>query len=100
MPNVIVLSGDRHEFAAIEFNSPNQDGYNVLEFSTSPLSMFDVPIFRTLMNQTEATVQRKRIEVRETEEGTDVVEVVTEIPQERTLKYLPRGNYKWSVFID
>lgn len=97
VPNVIILSGDRHEFAAIEYNSPREDGHTVLEFSTSPLSMFDVPFIRTLMNQTEATVQRKSIQIQESEDGTDVVEVITEIPQERALKYLPLGNYKWSA---
>ncbi|KAG5725346.1 hypothetical protein E4T56_gene6761 [Termitomyces sp. T112] len=33
VPNVILLSDDRHEFAAIEFTS----SYPVWEFSTSPL---------------------------------------------------------------
>lgn len=38
VPNVIVLSGDRHEFAAASIRT------TVTEFSTSPLSMFYLPI--------------------------------------------------------
>lgn len=41
VPNVIVLSGDRHEFAAASIRN------TVTEFSTSPLSMFYLPV-RTL----------------------------------------------------
>jgi len=50
--NVIVLSGDRHEFAATKF-PPSQEGVtenrwsatsSVYEFSASPLSMFYLPI--------------------------------------------------------
>jgi len=39
VPNVIILSGDRHEFAMIEFNHPSSTGHRALEISTSPLSM-------------------------------------------------------------
>jgi alkaline phosphatase D len=39
VPNVIILSGDRHEFAAIEFNGQDASSYQVVEFSTSPMSM-------------------------------------------------------------
>ncbi|KAK9464903.1 PhoD-like phosphatase-domain-containing protein [Lipomyces arxii] len=42
---VVILSGDRHEAAAIEFPSP--DGirrHDAIEFSTSPFSQFYVPI--------------------------------------------------------
>lgn len=41
VPNVIVLSGDRHEFAAASLRN------TVTEFSTSPMNMFYLPI-RTL----------------------------------------------------
>ena len=40
VPNVIILSGDRHEFALVEFNHPSSTGHRVHEISTSPLSMF------------------------------------------------------------
>ena len=32
VPNVIILSGDRHEFAAIEYN--HETGHTIREFST------------------------------------------------------------------
>lgn len=38
VPNMIVLSGDRHEFAAASIRT------TVTEFSTSPLSQFYLPI--------------------------------------------------------
>jgi len=97
VPNVIVLSGDRHEFAAIEFNSERVDAHQILEFSTSPLSMFYVPLIRTLRMQSEATVTRMKETVTDAVEGGQIVQVAEEIPQERVLKYLPIGNYKWSA---
>ena len=39
VPNAIILSGDRHEFAMVEFNHPSPAAHPVLEISTSPLSM-------------------------------------------------------------
>lgn len=39
VPNVIILSGDRHEFALVEFNHPSSTSHNIFEISTSPLSM-------------------------------------------------------------
>ena len=45
---VVVLSGDRHEFAATAFPPPKQGKWppsaTVHEFSTSPLSMFYLPV--------------------------------------------------------
>ncbi|CAO1614130.1 unnamed protein product [Sympodiomycopsis kandeliae] len=51
IPNVILLSGDRHEFAMVgirSLSSSHTDAYPVTELSTSPLNMFYVPLFRTL----------------------------------------------------
>lgn len=92
VPNVIFLSGDRHEFAAIEFNS--EDGYPAYEFSTSPLNMFDVPFFRTLAPESLEKVKRF-VPVAFTEDSDEPTIVVEEVPQERVLKYLPKGNHKW-----
>ncbi|KAL4246501.1 hypothetical protein ABKN59_008654 [Abortiporus biennis] len=86
VPNVIILSGDRHEFAAIEYMSEGL-GNKVLEISTSPLSMFYVPLIRTLNMQSEATVRH-----RVSRDSNETIEV----PQERVLKYIPVGNHKWS----
>jgi len=98
VPNVYLLSGDRHEFAAIEFNPLNEVGTGaniVREFSTSPLSMFYVPLIRTLRAASEAVVPRMRHRIVDEESPPEVV--VEEVPMERVVKYLPIGNYKWSA---
>ena len=45
---VVILSGDRHEFAATAFHPPKNSKWppssTVHEFSTSPLSMFYLPL--------------------------------------------------------
>lgn len=88
VPNVVILSGDRHEFAAIEFN-PDGFGHRVVEISTSPLSMFYIPFIRTLRQASESTVNSTKV--------VDGEKIVEEIPQERVLKYIAQGNYKWYV---
>ncbi|EIW60738.1 uncharacterized protein TRAVEDRAFT_146378 [Trametes versicolor FP-101664 SS1] len=96
VPNLIVLSGDRHEFAAIEFES-GDSGHNVLEISTSPLSMFYVPFIRTLKPRSEEVVNKTREEVVLLEDGTqEVVKHVDEIPRENVIRYIAEGNYKWA----
>ncbi|KAJ7273422.1 PhoD-like phosphatase-domain-containing protein [Mycena rebaudengoi] len=96
VPNVIILSGDRHEFASIEFNSP--DRHTVREYSTSPLSMFDIPFWRTLRMQSQETVLQNRSEVVDTEQGPELTTALVPVPKERVVKYLARGNVKWSAF--
>jgi alkaline phosphatase D len=96
VPNVYLLSGDRHEFAAIEFNPLNEVGaaaHVVREFSTSPLSMFYVPLIRTLRAASEAVVPRTKFHI--VDEESPMEEVIEEVPMERVLKYLPIGNNKW-----
>jgi len=98
VPNVMILSGDRHEFALVEFNHFNPNGHRVLEISTSPLSMFYIPFVRTLLPASTATTSRKHVHSTLREDGDKVVtEFVEQVPHERVLKYLPIGNYKWSV---
>ncbi|KDN50353.1 hypothetical protein K437DRAFT_64978 [Tilletiaria anomala UBC 951] len=83
VPNVIVLSGDRHEFAATalakrkseEEENESYTLWPVTEFSTSPLNMFYLPI-RTLGQ----------------ENGRGAT------GQEKLLKYIPDGNVKWTEF--
>lgn len=94
VPNVILLSGDRHEFAAIKFNAEGH-GHAVLEVSTSPLSMFYVPFVRTLRMASETTVKTAQ-EITTVNEGFAAFEE-NEVPQEQVLKYIAEGNYKWSV---
>lgn len=77
VPNLIVLSGDRHEAAMIGLraqNSPKPDSYPIIEMSTSPLSMFYVPLIRTLSH----------------DNGRGPT------GQEKILKYFPDGNFKWT----
>lgn len=76
--SVIVLSGDRHEFASTGLRSldyPHPDSHPITEFSTSPLSMFYLPV-RTLSQS----------------HGRGPT------GQEKLLKYIPDGNYKWTDF--
>ncbi|TFK88236.1 hypothetical protein K466DRAFT_645568 [Polyporus arcularius HHB13444] len=96
VPNVILLSGDRHEFAAIEFEAGDW-GHNVLEISTSPFSMFYVPFIRTLLPRSEEIVNKTREAVVVNEDGTkEVIQHVVEVPKEKVVKYIAEGNYKWS----
>ncbi|MCJ1420649.1 hypothetical protein MMC32_007008 [Xylographa parallela] len=75
---VVVLSGDRHEFAATSFPPPAGGRWplaaTVHEFSTSPLSMFYLPV-RTY------------------------VEDEAEEPREVCIKYVPDGNSKFGVVV-
>ncbi|KAJ6513831.1 PhoD-like phosphatase-domain-containing protein [Mycena vitilis] len=96
VPNVVVISGDRHEFASIEFNTPHL--HTVREYSTSPLSMFDIPFVRTLRMQSEETVPQNHTEMVVTDEGPVYVTEAVQVPKERVVKYLARGNVKWSSF--
>ena len=97
VPNVILLSGDRHEFAAVEYES-GDSGHNVIELSTSPMSMFYVPFVRTLRPRSEAVVNKTREEVIVAEDGTkEVIQYVVEVPKEKVIKYIGEGNYKWFV---
>lgn len=95
VPNVILLSGDRHEFAAIEYNGPYEWSHRVLEFSTSPLSMFYVPFIRTLKMESSDFVQKIRVSEVEGPDGLTSITDVDLVPSERVLEYKPSGNYKW-----
>lgn len=68
IPNLIVLSGDRHEFAAATIRE------TVIEFSTSPLNQFWLPI-KTLSQ----------------ENGLGAT------GEDKLLKYIPEGNQKFST---
>jgi len=97
VPNVILLSGDRHEFAAMEFNGAGSTTNTIREFSTSPMSMFYVPFVRTLRMQSEETVRREHLEINETDDGPELLTTEEIIPKERVIKYIPNGNHKWSA---
>ncbi|KAK0450612.1 PhoD-like phosphatase-domain-containing protein [Armillaria borealis] len=95
VPNVIILSGDRHEFAAIEYN--HESLHTVREFSTSPLSMFYIPLYRTLKMQGAELVTRTKHKLNMSDEGPEYIAVEEQIPAENVFKYIPSGNYKWST---
>ncbi|EAU88282.1 alkaline phosphatase [Coprinopsis cinerea okayama7 len=100
VPNVVILSGDRHEFAVIEYavpqHSEDKKGYVVREYSASPLNMFYIPFVKTLRMESEDVVVRRWNETRLTEEGPVVEEKTELVPKERVLQYIPVGNVKWS----
>jgi len=96
VPNVVILSGDRHEFAAIRYNAEDS-GHDILEISTSPLSMFYVPFFRTLQARSEEVVKKAREVLTVAEDGTNhTTTVYEEMPREEVVEYIATGNYKWS----
>ncbi|KAF6764933.1 alkaline phosphatase [Ephemerocybe angulata] len=66
VPNVFVLSGDRHEFAAIEFVGPTNGS--------------------TLNMESKDVVTRTRTEVVLSEEGPEVQTFEEEVPRERVVK--------------
>jgi len=68
VPNLIVLSGDRHEFAAANIRD------SVIEFSTSPLNQFWLPI-RTLSQDNG----------------------LGKTGEDKLLRYIPNGMHKFST---
>jgi alkaline phosphatase D len=82
----------------IEFAPPSAGEHKLFEISTSPLSMFYVPLVRTLDQVSAETVQHvRRITTLDAEGNETVTEEVDEVPKERVLNYTPIGNYKWSA---
>ncbi|KAK9475956.1 PhoD-like phosphatase-domain-containing protein [Lipomyces japonicus] len=85
---VVILSGDRHEAAAIRFPNPNygdqkRNARDVYEFSTSPFSQFYVPIRThntndledvTIMYMPDGNSKVGKIDVNKQKDGT--VEIV------------------------
>ncbi|KAI0029405.1 PhoD-like phosphatase-domain-containing protein [Vararia minispora EC-137] len=100
VPNVYILSGDRHEFAAIEFNGPTASSNPVFEISTSPLNQFYIPFVRTLKSQSDVYVKRyaKFPIPDDTTDKLQYEELEIDLPQERVLKYIATGNHKWATF--
>ncbi|TIA72047.1 hypothetical protein E3P77_02456 [Wallemia ichthyophaga] len=113
VPNVIVLSGDRHEAAAVEMRD------SITEFSTSPLSQFSVPVRTFKQDHTtwiEDVVKKEQLKdlypylisngngklshpdslVHTTAQDSEHVTVSR--PEDRVLAYLPDGFVKWTSF--
>ncbi|CAE6441319.1 unnamed protein product [Rhizoctonia solani] len=95
VPNVVVLSGDRHEFAAVEFP---RGKHLVREYSTSPLNQFYVPWANTLSPKNARNITLVRKNVITTETGEELIEeVAEEVEEEVLVKYHPSGNHKWTT---
>lgn len=95
VPNLIVLSGDRHEFAHIAYTSPADYQHNVHEISTSPMSMFYIPIIRTLKSESLEKVNKTKAIVLSGGDGEWIEDIDVEVPKEEVQKYIAKGNYKW-----
>lgn len=92
---VLILSGDRHEAAAIRFPSPDGDtSRDVYEFSTSPFSQFYIPI-RTHYQVDEEDVTIMYLPSGNSKVGK--VEVEMENTESVTVKYrlFIDGEEKW-----
>lgn len=96
VPNLFILTGDRHEFAAIEFNGPHDWSRTIYEISTSPMNMFYVPLLRTLNMESSRLVERTYWHMSDNEDGgQSLTKDMRMLPEERVLKYIPVGNSKW-----
>jgi alkaline phosphatase D len=99
IPNLIIISGDRHEVAVVEYLPPTEGERPLLEASVSPLSQTSSPFFGWLLRKQSAeTVTRVRTELQLTEEDKEETVVIEEeVPRERLLKGLAYGNNRWCV---
>lgn len=96
VPNLIILTGDRHEFAAIELNGPHDWSHTIYEISTSPMNMFYVPLLRTLNMESSRFVERTNWHMSYNDDGSQsLTKDIQMLPEERVLKYIPVGNSKW-----
>lgn len=97
--NVIILTGDRHEFAAVA--SFGRERGSVMEFSTSPLNQFYLPLYTSFDTKatTTATWTRQVERIVKSDVGEDEVQIVEEtVPEEQVLKYVREGQHKWGSF--
>ncbi|KAG8837073.1 hypothetical protein FRB91_007085 [Serendipita sp. 411] len=90
VPNVFVLSGDRHEFAFVEHRG------KIPEISVSPISMFALNSM-TLHSKSIRTIEKTYLDTIYDVNGASLEVTVTEsIPEERAIHYIPSGNYKFA----
>ena len=107
VPNVIVISGDRHEFAVIQLRGKILEVSGVsshiftlskvteyLVCTASPLSMFALPSY-TLQKASKNLIHRPVTASVVHENGTvSTAEVIESTPEEQTLLYYPTGQHK------
>lgn len=99
VPNLFIISGDRHEFAHVEFRNP-APARNVYEISTSPLSMFYIPLIHPLRPFSPFSLRAFEVlheDNTTTESGENATHTIEHVPFEMAVKYIPEGNYKWCV---
>jgi alkaline phosphatase D len=87
VPNSYILSGDRHEFAAVEHRV--EQSSKILEISTSPFSMFWLPLPQKL----KIRAQSRRVIL--DHNGSESQQDSHWLPEEILLKYVAKGNHKW-----
>jgi alkaline phosphatase D len=100
IPNLIIVSGDRHEAAIVEYTAPTPDGRIVLEVSTSPLSQMASPLRGLALRREsqEKVIRLRKKVIEELDPAADHVVTVEEtVPREKLLKSFGSGNYKWCV---
>lgn len=88
--NVVVLTGDRHQYAVIDFF-----GGRLLEISTSPLSQFDLAIkgIPALGRWASAETFNRTVVALNATDGTEY-QATVQTPVERVLEYIPKvGDY-------
>ena len=86
VPNTFILSGDRHEFAAIRHLGLYAG--EAIEISTSPLNMFWLPIPSWLKIRNFSTRYVIRREF-------DSFNNYSWLPEETLINYVPKGQHKW-----
>lgn len=63
----------------------------------SPLSMFYIPFYHTLAQESKETILKVKTELVQHENETEFVSTEHSIPVEKVVKYIPAGNHKWFV---
>ncbi|KAK9453210.1 PhoD-like phosphatase-domain-containing protein [Dipodascopsis uninucleata] len=97
---VVILSGDRHEAAAIKFPSPDGNDVNdVYEFSTSPFSQFYIPI-RTHIQLDDEDITLMYMSTGNNKVGK--IDIETRLDGTATLEYhlYIEGNNVWNYTLD
>ncbi|KJZ70746.1 hypothetical protein HIM_09879 [Hirsutella minnesotensis 3608] len=96
---VVILSGDRHEFAATKFPPPAESRWpesaTAFEFSTSPLNQFAAPV-RTYRQQDDEDVMLSYIPAGSSKFGTFTIEEDAGVSTLEYCLYID-GQERWST---
>lgn len=94
---VVVLSGDRHEFAAIRFPSQQAADHNLSgphEFSVGPLSMFYLP-FRTFKQSSDSDIALAYMP-----DGNSKIGQIEIFPTNKDIVPESRSTLRYTLWID